>query len=120
MDHDIRAFKKSVTDYYRLSGRHDLPWRQPSAGNIFSTYRIAVSELMLQQTQVGRVIPKYQSFLTAFPEVSVLAAAPLSEVLRLWSGLGYNRRAKFLWTLAHRVVDEHGGAFPKDRSGLLD
>jgi A/G-specific adenine glycosylase len=118
MDRDLQSFQKTVLDYYHQNGRHDLPWRQPAEDGLFSPYAIAVSELMLQQTQVGRVIPKYQTFLAAFPDMSLLAAAPLSEVLKLWSGLGYNRRAKFLWTMAQQVVDEYGGVFPGDRAGL--
>lgn len=73
---------------------------------------------MLQQTQVQRVIPKYIEFLDVFPNVQILAQASLGDVLRLWSGLGYNRRAKFLWQAAQIVVKEYGGIFPKDQTEL--
>ena len=73
-----------------------MPWREPRPDGSFDAYRILVSELMLQQTQVPRVIPKFISFLNDFPSLHALAAAPLAEVLRAWSGLGYNRRAKYL------------------------
>lgn len=75
--------------------RRDLPWR-----HTHDPYKILVSEMMLQQTQVERVVPKYQAFVKAFPTAQALAAAPLSQVLLLWQGLGYNRRAKYLWESA--------------------
>ena len=101
--------QKLVQAYYRQHGRHDLPWRQ-TANDFFDPYEIMVSELMLQQTQVARVIPKYPSFLTAFPTVSRLAAAPLGAVLTAWSGLGYNRRAKYLQQAAQAIAGR--GTFP--------
>jgi A/G-specific adenine glycosylase len=112
-------FQKEVWTYYLEHGRHDLPWRQPEADGSFDPYTILVSEIMLQQTQVQRVIPKYQVFLEAFPTVEVLAAAPLGVVLKLWSGLGYNRRAKFLLGAAQQVVHEHGGIFPTEQQQLV-
>lgn len=81
-------------------------------------YRILVSEIMLQQTQVERVRPKYDAFVKRFPTVDSLAKAPLSEVLRAWSGLGYNRRAKYLHECAKRVVLEYGGRFPREMETL--
>ena len=81
-----------------------LPWRQPEVDGSFDPYKILVSEIMLQQTQVNRVIPKYQAFLEAFPNVKALAAAPLSAVLALWNGLGYNRRAKYLHEAAKQLA----------------
>ncbi len=102
-----------VKTHYRLDGRHDLPWRRTRV-----PYRIAVSELMLQQTQVPRVIEKYKTFLTLFPTVHALAAAPLSSVLAAWSGLGYNRRAKFLHDMAKEIVKKRKGAFPKTVAAL--
>lgn len=101
-------FQEAVWDFYHEHGRHDLPWRQGQ----LDPYHILVSELMLQQTQVGRVIPKYHEFLARFPDVQRLAAAPLGEVLRAWSGLGYNRRAKFLQQAAQVIVTQFGGVFP--------
>ena len=87
----------------------DLPWRRTR-----DPYPILVSEVMLQQTQVDRVIPYYERFLHCFPSAAALAAAPTAEVIRLWSGLGYNRRAVNLQRAAKAVVEEHGGAFPDD------
>jgi A/G-specific adenine glycosylase len=104
----VEVLLDTVYDYYRTSGRAYLPWRQTK-----NPYRILVSEVMLQQTQVDRVLPKYKLFLKKFPTVSVLAQAPLSEVLLVWSGLGYNRRAKMLHSAAKMVTSEHGGVFPK-------
>lgn len=115
---EIRIFQETVLQYYRQHGRHDLPWRLPAVGGTFDPYVITVSELMLQQTQVNRVIPKYRAFLAVFPTVQALAAAPLSDVLILWSGLGYNRRAKFLWQLAWQVVQSFDGVFPAEREAL--
>lgn len=108
------AFIKTVYDYYNKSGRHDLPWR-----NTTDPYKIAVSEVMLQQTQAGRVVGKYQEFLKVFPTVHSLASAPLQQVLLLWSGLGYNRRARFLQQMAQAVVFEYKGVFPKNFNQLL-
>lgn len=98
-DSRIEAFQRTVWEYYDAHGRHDLPWRQTD-----DPYKIMVSELMLQQTQVNRVIEKYHSFLKRFPDVQTLAAAPLGDVLTEWQGLGYNRRAKFLWQAAQQVA----------------
>lgn len=106
-------FVETVWKYYDEHGRHDLPWRATH-----NPYRILVSEIMLQQTQVDRVLPKYRAFLKAFPTVAMLAAAPLSEVLGLWQGLGYNRRAKFLHSAAKVVVAQYNGRFPKDVTAL--
>lgn len=116
---DITSFQQTVLSYYAAKGRHDLPWRLPDADDAFDPYKITVSELMLQQTQVNRVIPKYLAFLEAFPTVQALASAPLSDVLTQWSGLGYNRRAKFLWNAAQMVVDTFGGVFPQTKPELV-
>ncbi len=86
--------------------RRDLPWR-----NTRDPYRILVSEVMLQQTQVDRVIPYYERWLAAFPTVQDLASAPTADVIRLWSGLGYNRRAVNLQRTAQAVVEEHAWGF---------
>ena len=90
---------KKVLAYHKAHGRHTLLWRKTR-----DPYRILVSEMMLQQTQVGRVIPFYRAFLKRFPTAKALARVPLSEVLRTWSGLGYNRRAKFLHEAAKAVA----------------
>ena len=97
-----------VRRHFRTKGRHDLPWRQTT-----DPYHIVVSEVMLQQTQVVRVVQKYTEFLKKFPTPHALAKAPLAEVLGAWSGLGYNRRAKYLHHMAQTVVREYGGEFPK-------
>lgn len=108
---DIEQFQKTVWGYYHAYGR-DLPWRNAEADGSFDPYKILVSEIMLQQTQANRVVPKYQQFLKTFPTVQALAKAPLASVLTTWSGLGYNRRAKFLWLAAQRIVSEYNGIFP--------
>jgi A/G-specific adenine glycosylase len=94
------------------ANRRDLPWRHTR-----DPYRILVSEVMLQQTQVDRVIPYYHRWLERFPTVEALAAAPTADVIRLWAGLGYNRRAVNLQRTAQAVV-ERGGAFPDDVDSL--
>lgn len=94
----VEAFRETVWEYYREHGR-ELPWREEPYG----PYRILVSEVMLQQTQAPRVIPKYHSFLKIFPTIADLAKAPLGDVLREWSGLGYNRRAKYLHEAAKQL-----------------
>lgn len=103
-----KDFIKIVSKHYKASGRHDLPWRKTT-----NPYKILVSEVMLQQTQVSRVVSKYKEFLKLFPTTQKLAAAPLGDVLRVWQGLGYNRRAKFLWLAAQAVTTEHKGRWPK-------
>jgi len=95
----IAAFRRTVWAHYRRAGRHNLPWRKTA-----DPYRILVSEVMLQQTQVSRVIPKYKEFVSAFPSVQKLARSDLAGVLKVWSGLGYNRRAKYLYESARTVV----------------
>ena len=114
-----RDFQLTVWEYYHEHGRSDLPWRQPEHDGSFSAYKIMVSELMLQQTQVSRVILKYEAFLKQFPDVRALAAAEQGEVLRAWSGLGYNRRAQFLHQAAKQIVNGHNGQFPTDEAGLV-
>lgn len=109
---DIVAFHRALTDYYYQSGRHDMPWRKPDKKGNFDPYKILVSEIMLQQTQVDRVVPKYHEFIAKFPNLSVLAQAELGAVLTVWSGLGYNRRAKFLWQAARAITHDHEGIFP--------
>ncbi len=108
-----KQFQQTVWSFYEAQGRHHLPWRTTT-----NPYRILVSEIMLQQTQVDRVIPKYRAFMKLFPSVSVLAAAPLGDVLRAWQGLGYNRRAKLLWECAKVVKETPGGRFPRTYEGL--
>lgn len=109
-----RRFRDLVFTHYERYGRHDLPWRKTT-----DAYRILVSEVMLQQTQVERVIPFYKNFLKEFQTVRVLASAPLSSVLRAWQGLGYNRRAKMLHEAAKAVVREHNGTMPATAEELV-
>jgi A/G-specific adenine glycosylase len=116
---DDAAFRRQVRAYYRLHGRHDLPWRQPEPDGSFDPYKILVSEAMLQQTQVGRVIPKFNSFIKQFPDAATLARASLGDVLRAWNGLGYNRRAKFLHEAAQQIVDQYGEGFPANSQELV-
>ena len=111
-------FTAQVYDHYARSGRTHLPWRQPEPDGSFDAYKIMVSEIMLQQTQVSRAIPKYHEFLEAFPAISDLAGADLGTVLRLWSGLGYNRRAKFLHEAAQTIASDFDGRLPRTLAEL--
>ncbi len=98
-----------VTAWHERHGRHDLPWQ-----NTRDPYRIWLSEVMLQQTQVAAVIGYYQRFLAAFPDIASLADASIDAVYAVWSGLGYYRRARHLHAAATIIVREHGGAFPRE------
>ena len=109
----IRLFRKKVYDHYRAHGR-DLPWRRTK-----NPYHILVSEIMLQQTQVERVIDRFAEFLAAYPDFPSLARAVLPQLLGIWQGMGYNRRALMLRSLAQRVVDEHRGKLPSDPETLI-
>ncbi len=109
----MRPLQRLLLDWYARTARA-LPWRATR-----DPYAILVSEIMLQQTQVSRVVPKYAAFLARFPTAASLAAAPVAEVLTLWQGLGYNRRALALQRAARAVVDEHGGVVPDDLGALL-
>lgn len=119
MHRETTKFNEILWDYYAAHGRHDLAWRQPEVDGTFDPYKILVSELMLQQTQVSRVIPKFNEFLMKFPNFTALAQASLAEVLIAWSGLGYNRRAKFLWQAAQTVQTDFGGVFPSTAEQLV-
>jgi len=109
----IAAFQKRILDYYRRHGR-SLPWRKTR-----NPYHILVSEIMLQQTQVDRVISKYNQFIGLFPDVACLARAPLQKVLTVWSGLGYNRRAIALKKCAEKLDSSHQGKVPRTHEALL-
>jgi A/G-specific adenine glycosylase len=111
--HLARSFQKFLMLCYASWGR-DLPWRRTT-----DPYRILVSEFMLQQTRVERVLSKYPEFLGRFPDIEALARAPRHEVLLAWQGLGYNRRALALHETARRVRDEYQGSIPLDRT-ILD
>lgn len=103
----MTAFARNVTAWQRTHGRHDLPWQGTR-----DPYRIWVSEIMLQQTQVGTVIPYYLRFIARFPDLAALAAADLDDVLAHWSGLGYYSRARNLHRAAIAIRELHGGRFP--------
>jgi A/G-specific adenine glycosylase len=108
-----RSFASRLVEWQRRHGRHDLPWQ-----NTRDPYRIWLSEIMLQQTQVATVIPYYARFVDAFPNVRALAAADIDRVLELWSGLGYYRRAHHLHEAARTIVARHSGAFPSDATTI--
>lgn len=109
----VTSFRKKLLQWYRSYGR-SLPWRQTH-----DPYHILVSEVMLQQTQVDRVIPKYHAWLKHFPTVHALAAASPASVLHAWSGLGYNRRALALQKAAQVVTTEYSGTFPDTLEDLM-
>ena len=108
-------FAERLIAWQKQFGRHFLPWQ-----NTRDAYRIWLSEIMLQQTQVATVIPYYARFLDRFPDVQTLAAAHADEVLALWAGLGYYTRARNLHACAKAVVERHGGIFPVEQSALAD
>ena len=108
------GFAEQVIAWQRCHGRNELPWQ-----NTRDPYRVWLSEIMLQQTQVATVLGYYARFLGRFGDVSALAAASLDEVLTLWSGLGYYSRARNLHRCAQAVVAEHGGAFPRSSAQLM-
>ena len=109
----VRLFRKIINDNYRDNYR-EMPWRRTR-----NPYRILVSEIMLQQTQVDRVLKKYAEFIRTFPDLQALAQAPLSKILRVWQGMGYNRRALSLKRLAEIVIQEYGGKLPADPEELV-
>lgn len=112
IDH-IDDFARRLLRWYDRHGRHDLPWQHPR-----TPYRVWVSEVMLQQTQVATVIPYFERFVAALPDVAALAAAPEDRVLALWSGLGYYRRARHLHAAAKLCVEGRGGELPRDFESL--
>ncbi|MES2098426.1 MAG: A/G-specific adenine glycosylase [Pseudomonadota bacterium] len=108
------AFAARLIDWQRRHGRHTLPWQ-----NTRDPYRVWLSEIMLQQTQVATVLGYYERFLQRFPDVAALAAASLDDVFGLWSGLGYYSRARNLHACAQAVVATHGGRFPGTSDALM-
>ena len=110
---DRRRFRQRLLTWYRRHGR-DLPWRKTS-----DPYHILVSEVMLQQTQVDRVLPKYAEWLDKYPSMHVLAAAPDDEVSKAWYPLGYNIRPRRLQSIARESVEKYGGQLPSDEATLL-
>lgn len=107
-------FSARLLEWWDHHGRKDLPWQQQP-----SPYRVWVSEIMLQQTQVATVIPYYHRFMARFPDVAALAAAPIDDVLHHWSGLGYYARARNLHRAAQHIRDHFQGLFPDDHARLM-
>src|SRR5471032_147963 len=110
---DRRRFRQRLLTWYRVHGR-DLPWRKTD-----DPYHILVSEIMLQQTQVDRVLPKYAEWLDKYPSMEVLALAPERDVTETWRPLGYNIRPKRLQSIAREAVERYGGQLPADEETLL-
>ena len=108
-----KIFSESLLNWYDLHGRKDLPWQQP-----YTDYRIWISEIMLQQTQVKTVIPYFLKFMERFKTIEDLASATTDEVLALWSGLGYYSRARNLHKTAQQIVEQFSGRFPQDLISL--
>ncbi len=111
---DTRLFSQQLLHWYKQHGRHDLPWQQDR-----SLYRVWVSEIMLQQTQVTTVIPYFERFMARFADIASLAAADIDEVLHLWTGLGYYARARNLHRAACQIVAQHDGHFPQQFEQVL-
>lgn len=109
MKYDFLKFKRTVIDHFSKHGRKELPWRKTT-----DPYAILVSEIMLQQTQVDRVIPYFEAFLQKFPTIGRLARARTGTVLKSWQGLGYNRRALMLQRCARALESDYGGVVPAD------
>jgi A/G-specific adenine glycosylase len=110
---DRAAVRRRLFAWFAQHGRHDLPWRRD-----YDAWHVLASEIMLQQTQVDRVRPKFEEFVRRWPRPSGLAATPLADFLRFWSGLGYNRRAMALHRLAGVVARDHGDVVPADVEAL--
>jgi A/G-specific adenine glycosylase len=110
----MNDFARRLLAWFDRHGRHDLPWQQEP-----TPYRVWVSEVMLQQTQVATVIPYYERFMQRFPDVLCLADAPADDVLAHWSGLGYYSRARNLHKAAQVIRDEHGGEFPQELEAVM-
>jgi A/G-specific adenine glycosylase len=110
--HRIKLFQKEILGWYKVHKR-DLPWRKSR-----DPYSILISEVMSQQTQIPRVIPKFNNWMERFPTVQVLAKASTADILRAWSGLGYNRRALYLQKAAQVIVQQYNGIFPQTQEEL--
>ncbi|HVG54767.1 MAG TPA: hypothetical protein VM846_10070 [Vicinamibacterales bacterium] len=108
-----QRFRRRLLAWYQINGR-DLPWRQTD-----DPYHILVSEVMLQQTQVDRVLPKYDEWLQKYPSLEALASAPIRDVTRTWRPLGYNIRPRRLHAIARESVARYGGALPSDHDTLM-
>ena len=108
-NYQMSAFAKKIIDWQARQGRHGLPWQDTK-----DPYRIWLSEIMLQQTQVSTVIPYYQRFIKRFPDIAALASASGDDLMQLWAGLGYYARARNLHAAARQIVDSHQGMFPRN------
>lgn len=113
LPHKRAAFQKAILAWYKKHGRADLPWRQG-----VNFYAIVVAEIMLQQTNVPKVVTRYTQFLQRFPDWASLAKASPQEVLAAWEGLGYNRRALYLQRMAQAVINKYNGELPRDPEEL--
>ncbi|RTL57052.1 MAG: A/G-specific adenine glycosylase [Rhodocyclaceae bacterium] len=111
----MSEFATRLIAWHKASGRHDLPWQ-----NTTDPYRVWLSEIMLQQTQVATVMPYYRRFLERFPTLADLAAAPVEAVMPYWAGLGYYARARNLHACARAVMEQHGGCFPQDPAVIAE
>jgi A/G-specific adenine glycosylase len=114
MDSRIASFREAVIEHYDRAGRKTLPWRINTA-----PWPVLVSEFMLQQTQIERVIPYWERWIGLWPQPADLADAPLADALREWSGLGYNRRGRFLWECARHIAEKCGGIVPDTPEKLV-
>ncbi len=110
----MTSFADRVLAWFDIHGRKDLPWQHPR-----TPYRVWISEVMLQQTQVATVIPYFERFIVRFPDVCTLARADIDDVLHLWTGLGYYARGRNLHTAAKRIVADHDGELPRDLDALI-
>jgi len=110
----IPKFSERVLNWFDQHGRKNLPWQHP-----ITPYRVWISEIMLQQTQVATVIPYYEKFMVSFPDLDTLANAPIDEVLKHWSGLGYYARARNLHKAAQQIRDQHAGKFPDTLASVI-
>lgn len=107
MENSYRRLTSALIDWHARRGRHDLPWQKER-----TPYRVWISEIMLQQTQVATVVPYYERFVARFPDVESLAASAIDDVLHLWTGLGYYARARNLYRAAQRICSDFGGKLP--------
>ena len=114
-NNQINEFSKNLISWHKNHGRHNLPWQKK-----INPYKIWISEVMLQQTQVTTVIPYFERFMQSFPTVQDLASAPLDDVLHHWTGLGYYARARNLHKTAQHVVSVLDGQFPDNVTQLIE
>jgi len=112
--HTNTSFSERLLNWFKQHGRHDLPWQHPR-----EPYRVWLSEIMLQQTQVKTVIPYFERFINEFPNIAKLAQATQDEVLHLWTGLGYYARGRNLHKAAQKIMEDHAGVFPKFYDDIL-